>query len=323
MSLFDMVQFDIVLGVAANISDMNVSAAHFKDITRSSTQGLPLSPSPTVVSMGLMSLVVLGNPDFFAAPQNMHYSIEIQTIFTMYFISRTKRDRVLNMIADNKAFQGQDTRQWPTGTRLIPSEDLLRVCPLHLVKGLFGCMSRYEVLDRVYDFTTNAAYTAMPPRMHYNFSDAEGISANIDADWAQLREDSSEFEDKMVVNHVRTLGQYFDLNGRYRNAIVMNNDVPWRKSDIEGINATSYIQNAAHSISAVLARIATGPAGALVQTKIIVVVPSYLPHSIHALKDVPYVQVTMPTCFDKVQSAKRKHLFQFASSSLFLCLGGV
>jgi len=71
--------------------------------------------------------------------------IEIQTIFTMYFLSSTKKEAMIDLLDATDGFVTL------ADGSVEPSPDVLRICPLHVIPGVLGCVSRFEIQHGIHE----------------------------------------------------------------------------------------------------------------------------------------------------------------------------
>lgn len=148
VSLSDAVRFDIISGLLRDDLNASESGGYFSDIARAKNSSdcdpreassLCL-PSPEF-GMGSVTFLVLGDSAVFGGARMMQ-NVRISSMFSVYFLSEVKRVGVLNLIRQGRAFIFRDGETIENSTQLVPSAELLQLCPMHIVRTSFGCISR-------------------------------------------------------------------------------------------------------------------------------------------------------------------------------------
>ena len=80
----------------------------------------------------------------------VQYDINVVMMFSMYFISNVKKDAMLQLLKSGAGFAQK------SGGIIHPTDKLLRICPLHRIKGVYGCIAGFEVQAGLYEFETSA-----------------------------------------------------------------------------------------------------------------------------------------------------------------------
>jgi len=155
------------------------------------------------------------------------YGIDVVTIFTMYFISNVKKDSMLSLLGAGRGFT-----QFEDGS-INPDDELLRICPLNRIRGVYGCISRFEVQSGLYDFQGTSVLPIAPD------ADVNGLAS---ATWAQAQRTASmSFVDAMRT-HATSVRDKFRINAKTRKAYVVSQDVPWSEAEFRNDPSLSLLQ---------------------------------------------------------------------------------
>jgi len=103
-----------------------------------------------------LTFVLRIDPRALAVSGYARYEIKVLTILTMYFVSNVKKDSMLNLLRSGTAFS------YYTDGSIKPGNDLLRICPLHRIAGVCGCVARFEVQSGLYDVDTTPILAISP-----------------------------------------------------------------------------------------------------------------------------------------------------------------
>jgi len=144
--------------------------------------------------------------------------IEIQTIFTMYFLSSTKKEAMIDLLDATDGFVTL------ADGSVEPSPDVLRFCPLHVIPGVFGCVSRFEIQHGIHELADTPILEV---------SDDALLCPRLARSWAQQQRTMSDFYGTSITKHAETVRDTFNLNLTRRRAFVISQDMPWRRNDLE------------------------------------------------------------------------------------------
>ena len=157
------------------------------------------------------------------------YDIDVVTVFTMYFISNVKKNSVLRMLQ-----AGKGVSQKNDGS-VQPDDDLLRICPLHRISGVYGCIARFEVQNGLYDFES----TSLLPIS----ADAE-ICSIASQTWAQGQRTASKIFVDTIEQHASHVREDFEINFNSQKAYIVAQDVPWSAAEFQHDTSISYLRYA-------------------------------------------------------------------------------
>lgn len=249
VKLQDLVTVDMIGGLIQRKEDLNTSVSFFEDITNPVSNEIcdeinedSICMNKPELGLGSMTYMILGDDRVFGASDKGQYELKLSGMFSIYFLSELKRIAVRNLLRRNEAFITPPGSRLEDSAFLIPSEKLLTLCPLHVVRNSYGCISRWEVEDTVFDFVTSSITSLSIPRQMntsgviYNETDV-----NLD-NWIKTGSlGSSEFMQDVIRTHSGVVIDRFQTNDRYRKAFVQSNQLPWTQSALRAINVTSNI----------------------------------------------------------------------------------
>jgi len=162
------------------------------------------------------------------------YEIDVVTVFTMYFVSNVKKNSALRLLETGGGFS-----QSADGS-LVPDDDLLRICPLHRIEGVYGCIARFEVQHSMYEFEKTAIFPIA--------SDRELCRLGA-ASWAQRQRTSSRAFVDNIATHASNVRERFRVDASLRKSYVISHDIPWSEAEFRNDAGLSYLQYPQHSIS--------------------------------------------------------------------------
>lgn len=256
-SLFDTVRMDIVGGLLEDPTDINSTVSYFKDIKMQVTDTECDEKNPETrcmqtpkLGMGSITMLLLGEDDAFSVNGKTMFNIRADTVFSIYFLSELKKLAVKNLISKQRAFVFRPGETMETATSLNPSEELLKICPLALVPGSYGCISRYEIENGVLDFQTSSIAEFHPDRSNTTIYDAAL------QDWVHVAGfGTSEYAEQIVNNHAKIVSREFSINDRYRKAFLVSPQLPWLERELKAENITSFPETVQDTMTFVLAEI--------------------------------------------------------------------
>ena len=245
VNLGELLKFDMLVGLLGGARDMHINTtAIYADVAASQQatfiQQMSLSTPLTFVLRLDETAMATGAYDA--------YEIDVVTVFTMYFLSNVKKNSALRLLQAGLGFS-----QAPDGS-LLPDDDLLRICPLHRIEGVYGCIARFEVQHSMYEFEK----TAILPIA----ADTELCRLGAST-WAQRQRTSSRaFVDNMAT-HATSVRERFHVDASLRKSYVISHDIPWSEAEFRNDAALSYLQYPQHSISIFAVKIGVSTAPAL------------------------------------------------------------
>ena len=249
VKLQDLVRVDMVGGFIKGAQDLNSSVSYFQDVTRPVTNEVcdEINPDSIClntpeVGLGSMTYLVLGKDTLFGAEGKGAYELRLSGMFSIYFLSEIKRIKVRNLIRNNRAFVVPEGSSLENSPFLVPSEELLQTCPLQIVKGNYGCISRFEVEDTVFDFVTSSITSIANPRPMNTSGVIYNQTDNNLYNWIRTGSlGESDFMQNYVRKHSSSVIEHFHTNDRYRRAFVQSNQLPWTASALRELNITEKI----------------------------------------------------------------------------------
>ena len=174
---------------------------------------------PAVNAANLDTLVLAGNASFFERAENGGDGVDLEAVLTLFFLSSVKKEYVLALMASGAAF-AYDAAEG----REMPTPELLAVCPLSRVSRTQGCLSMWQVRDRVLDVGQHSAFPVVP--LQTSFVNATRAD-NTARDWLAARPWArhTALEQDLVSDHVAAVGTAFAVNGRFARAFVLASDI--------------------------------------------------------------------------------------------------
>lgn len=232
--------------------------------------------------LGVTTLLMLGLEDEFRKSVREHDSIDVQSIFCLYFTSNIKHMKVVRMIESGDVFRVPPGQAFELDGDVIPTEKLLRVCPSSssLVGPSRGCVSHYLAQQRVLDFTSNSIYKMQSLFMQQD----PDTSARTLLAWARAAQVGPASEDTLLVNHTHSVGREYEVNSRYRQGYLLTPAMPVPVGAVGRVNR----QVAQHTILAASACLHTANTRAPLDGAYMVVVPRSLPVQVQDFVDSPY-----------------------------------
>jgi len=209
----DQLHFQMLDGMLNHTSQLDSQQiAYFPDISdqeaMASIHNDPALPYTLIVQADAM----LGH-------ESIH--VEIPTIFTMYFLSSAKKTVMLNLLDNTDGFATL------ADGSVEPSEDVLRICPLHVIPGVFGCVSRFEVHHGIHELADASILEISADRL---------LCPPLAKSWAQQQRTTSDFYAQTITKHAETVRSVFKLDHTRRRGFLISQDLPWRKNDLENAN---------------------------------------------------------------------------------------
>jgi len=265
-SIEDMIEIDLFLGLAGNVSSLSSSVVQSLDITRRREtigRGGSLLPSGlerdiSSKESNVMTLVVKGNPQLFEKQYAREFTLAVEDMISLHFLNNQKLVLVQKLIADGLAFTTErvlvDNNNARTVMKLMPSRALLAYCPFHAKRGTYGCNARREIQQRVLEFQTNSI-TSLTSRLR---EDAEAAHERAGF-WSQSLLGGSEYARQLGYNHSKIMYENNRLNARYRPGYLIAPTIPWRQTDMDAhtANVDSTLQLAQHMITTILVSLDT------------------------------------------------------------------
>lgn len=296
VSLADAVHFDIISGLLRDRSSANQTGVYFGDVSRAKESSECDSREPSSLclpspdfGMGSVTFLVLGDAAVFGGGRSMQ-NVRISSMFSVYFLSEVKRIAALNLIRQGRAFLLRDGESIENSTQLIPSIELLNLCPMHVVPDSFGCISRFEVEDGVYDFETNSIVPVGIRRADNGTE--QNISTFVTQSWVSAGDlGQSDFVSDAVGTHVDVLVQTFNLNERFRRAFMLAPRLPWSKTELAALNLSDVSISVAQDIFTFTVVTVDSDLNSFTETAVYrLIIPTAIPLSCSLFTQYPYLQ---------------------------------
>jgi len=126
VSLAEFIDFNVLDGFLLNKSHVDIH----NGVYAANTSFLP--PSREMVKASQtepVTFLILGDESVLEQAYS-GMGIQMQSIFTMYFISNVKKESVMRLLNTGNAYN-----RFPDGS-IQPTDDLLRICPLQAIQGV-------------------------------------------------------------------------------------------------------------------------------------------------------------------------------------------
>ena len=134
---------------------------------------------------------------------------------------------MFNLLRTGKGFT-----QFQDGS-INPDDDLLRICPLHRVKGVYGCIARFEVQSGLFEFESTSVLSIESDEQINNFALGS---------WAQNQRTASLSFVQAIRAHSNQIRNRYHVNTKNRKAFVVSQDVPWSEAEFVNNPTLSYLQ---------------------------------------------------------------------------------
>ena len=134
---------------------------------------------------------------------------------------------MFNLLRTGKGFT-----QFQDGS-INPNDDLLRICPLHRVKGVYGCIARFEVQSGLFEFESTSVLSIESDEQINNFASGS---------WAQSQRTASLSFVQAIRAHSNQIRNRYHVNTKNRKAFVVSQDVPWSEAEFVNDPTLSYLQ---------------------------------------------------------------------------------
>ena len=245
-SIDSMFSIDIHLGLTNSSSLINTSLESAYDVTRSS-EPVHLTRDVSTTASNILTWVIKGKEEVFSRQYSRDYSIEIEDMISVYFLSMDKKSQVDALVASGLAVREEIVPGSASEINLRPTEQLLSICPLSASRAALGCMTRYEIKSRALDRRTDSIVEIAPEN-----EDTYAATMDTAGIWTQLTLGDSEFAHSAGRRHADAMNEEFDLNNRYRKAYMVSPVIPWRQSELRAEGFETTIGLSQYSISFVM-----------------------------------------------------------------------
>jgi len=246
-SVGDIIEVDMFLGLTKDLEAFNTSLIQALDITNSPT-GAKMNNDASSRAANVLTMIVKGKPEVFTPTYAANYALEVEDMFTMHFLSTTKKNIVEDLIQNNAAFTQEPVPGNTDGRmRLVPTAAVLQICPIRPTRGEFGCVTRREIQERLHDSVTQSIVEISPEE-----NVADNSSYVRSSNWLQGQLGPSEFVRNLGFAHSKVMSEKYGLNNRYRRGYMVSPTIPWRQAEMDNEGISSGIDLAQQSITFVL-----------------------------------------------------------------------
>ena len=125
-SFEDVVEIDVLLGLAPSRELYNTSVLESLDITRTTTPPT-LKRDVSTKESNSMTVLVKGSHDLFNSSYASKYTLEVEDMITIHILSNALKTEVESLISSDEAFMKVVDPESNSKMRLMPSNDLLRI----------------------------------------------------------------------------------------------------------------------------------------------------------------------------------------------------
>jgi len=245
-SIEEILSVDIMLGLVGDMTQYNASLVQSLDVTKRGPENLRRDISST--ASNVMTVLVKGDPYMFDEEYALDYTLAVEDIVTLHFLSTDKLNRVNTLMAAGRAYSQKKGLSTDVSTmQLMPSDELLNICPFQVIPGRFGCVARREVTKRRIDFQTNSIVNIAPN----DNSDLFNVSTKA-GEWTSQLLGQSEFARQLGFNHSTIMNQKHNLNARYRRGFMISPTTPWRKAEMVQADITTPLDLSQITITIIL-----------------------------------------------------------------------
>ena len=233
-SIEELLTLDIFLGLVGLDEDFDSALVKNEDVTRQTiTQNMRRDISSK--ASNVMTVLIKGDANTFDQPYASEYTLAVEDIITLHFLSADKLAAVQLLMDGGGAFS--QVRSLPgelSIMKLLPSDALLQLCPMQAIAGRYGCITRREVTKRDIDGRATSIINIAPN----DATDLNNVSTRAGA-WAANLLGNTEYARQLGFNHSTIMNQRYNLNARYRRGFVISPTTPWRKRemDVAGIDS--------------------------------------------------------------------------------------
>lgn len=313
VSLGSMLTLDMIGGLLQNASDLNSTVSYFRDVSRPVSNEVCDADNPRSICMetprlglGSMTYVLLGNEDVFAAPSSAEYHVRVSSMFSVYFLSELKKIAVRNLLRAGRAFVLPPGQTLERATQLVPSEELLTLCPMTIVRGNYGCISRFEVEDTVLDFETASIAPVSKPYDGNATVAANLTSPALDSWVAAGAFGGSQYMQGAVAAHADLVVSMFQVNNRFRTAFLQSPTLPWTPSALAAVNVSTRIDAVQDTFSFMLVTMDSARHEFYEAVHARVRIPSRAPVACSVFAGHPYLQDAFAGVFVAVVGGGRR-----------------
>jgi len=236
-SIADLLTLDMFLGLVGKEEDFNSSLVQNLDVTRQTTPANMRRDISSTAS-NIMTMLVRGDATTFDEPYARDYTLAVEDIITLHFLSQDKLNQVKVLMDTGTAFtQIRGPASDLSTMQLVPTDALLQLCPLQAISGRYGCITRREVHQRRIDFMATSIVNIAPNNAS-NAEELHNVSTGA-GKWARNLLGNSDFATELGYNHSAIMNARYNLNARYRRGFLITPTTPWRQREMDRAGVTS------------------------------------------------------------------------------------
>jgi hypothetical protein len=245
-SIAEILTVDLFLGLVGNKEEYNTSMVQSLDVTRRASETLRRDISST--ASNVMTVLVKGQTDMFEENYARDYSLAVEDIITLHFLSQDKFEQANTLINAGTAFtQARGLVGDLSIMHLMPTPELLNICPMQTVLNRFGCVARREVMRRRIEFAKSSIVNIAPN----DASDLLNVSTAA-GEWTSNLLGKSEYARQLGFNHSNIMNKKHGLNARYRRGFLISPTTPWAQREMDEALVTTPLDLAQNSITTML-----------------------------------------------------------------------
>ena len=245
-SISEILSVDIFLGLAGSEEQFDSSLVQSLDVTKRMPETLRRDISST--ASNVMTVLVKGQPDMFEEHFARDYTLAVEDIITLHFLSKDKLNQATALINAGTAFtQARGLHSDLSIMHLVPSAELLNICLMQSIRNRFGCLAQREVKRRRIEFAQSSIINIAQNDASdlLNVSTAAGV-------WTSNLLGNSEYARQLGFNHSNIMNKKNNLNARYRRGFMISPTTPWAKREMDAALVTTPLDLAQNTITTIL-----------------------------------------------------------------------
>jgi len=236
-SIADLLTIDMFLGLVGKEEDFNASLVQNLDVTRQRSQ-INMRRDISSTASNVMTVLVQGDATTFDESYATNYTLAVEDIITLHFLSQDKLNQVKSLMDAGTAFtQMRGPASDLSTMQLVPTDALLQLCPLQAIVGRYGCLTRREVHQRRIDFMATSIVNIAPNNAS-NAEELHNVSTKA-GQWARNLLGNTDFATELGYNHSAIMNARYKLNARYRRGFLITPTTPWRQREMDREGITS------------------------------------------------------------------------------------
>jgi len=245
-SIAEILTVDFFLGLVGDEELYNTSLVQSLDVTKRSSETLRRDISST--ASNIMNVLVKGQTDMFEEHYARDYTLAVEDIITLHFLSQDKVEQVNALINANTAFtQTRGLNCDLIIMHLMPSEELLNICLMQSIPNRFGCVARREVMRRRIQFAKSSI-------LNIALNDASDLLnvSTAAGEWTSNLLGDSEYAQQLGFNHSNIMNKKHGLNARYHRGFMISPTTPWAQREMDEALVTTQLDLAQNTITTML-----------------------------------------------------------------------